>query len=194
MYSIKRYLRNRQPLVLLLFLCITLAWLSTSVSADRRSYTQEDAELIAQTLWGEARSCDLTHQAAVAWCILNRVDSTAFPNTIREVVIQKYQFAGYHAGNPVEPELLALAYDVLARWSIEPECVGSVSRVLPKEYLYFGGNGTVNQFRTKYVGGTVWDWSLDSPYQAENGKREIRPEIRAGFPKGEQNEKEISIA
>ena len=186
MYSLKRCLRKRQPLVLLLVLCITLAWLSTGVSADRRSYTQEDAELIAQTLWGEARNCDSTHQAAVVWCILNRVDSPVFPNTIREVVTQKYQFAGYHAENPVEPELLALAYDVLARWSIEPDCVGAVGRVLPEEYLYFGGNGEVNQFRTRYMGGEVWDWSLQSPYHAVNETQEIRPEIRTGFPKGEQ--------
>ena len=170
MHSIRRYLRRRQPLVLLLVLCITLVWLSSGVSADKRSYTQEDAELIARTLWGEARSCDQTHQAAVAWCILNRVDSPAFPNTIREVVTRKYQFAGYHAGNPVEPELLALAYDVLARWSIEPECVADIGRVLPKEYLYFGGNGSVNQFRTRYMGGEIWDWALQSPYQTENRK------------------------
>ena len=170
MYSLKRCLRKRQPLVLLLVLCITLAWLSTGVSADKRSYTQEDAELIAQALWGEARNCESTHQAAVVWCILNRVDSPAYPDTIREVVTQKYQFAGYHAENPVEPELLALAYDVLARWSIEPDCVGAVGRVLPEEYLYFGGNGEVNQFRTRYMGGEVWDWALQSPYQTESEK------------------------
>ena len=70
----------------------------------------------------------------------------------------------------VEPELLTLAYDVLARWSIEPECVGSVGRVLPKEYLYFGGNGEVNQFRTRYMGGEVWDWALQSPYQTEGAQ------------------------
>ena len=41
----------------------------------------------------------------------------------------------------------------------------AAGRVLPKEYLFFGGDGTHNYFRTKWDGGTVWDWSLPSPYE-----------------------------
>ena len=121
--KIHRYLKRWHPLALILIFCLSLAWMSTGVSADKRSYTREDAEFIAKAVWGEARNCDASHQAAVVWCILNRVDSALFPNTIREVVTQKHQFAGYHAGNPVDPDILALACDVLARWSIEPSCM-----------------------------------------------------------------------
>ncbi len=31
--------------------------------------------MIAKTIWGEARGTSMTEKAAVAWCILNRVDS-----------------------------------------------------------------------------------------------------------------------
>ena len=188
--KIHSYLKMSHPLALLLIFCLSLAWMSTGVSADKRSYTREDAEFIAKAVWGEARNCDMAHQAAVVWCILNRVDSALFPNTIREVVTQKHQFAGYHAGNPVDSDILALACDVLARWSIEPSCMAGVGRVLPKEYLYFGGNGALNQFRTGYNGGTVWDWSLDNPYEEQ---KEIQPEPigQAEFRRiGGQNEKE----
>ena len=127
----------------------------------------------AKTVWGEARGCSVTQQAAVAWCILNRVDSAAFPNSIRAVVTQKYQFAGYCSSNPVELEILALVYDVLARWSLESEYAGSVGRVLPQSYLYFTGNGVKNTFTETFLAKTAWDWSLPSPY--ETGGKEASP-------------------
>ncbi len=34
-----------------------------------------EVEMIAKTIWGEARGTSMTEKAAVAWCILNRVDS-----------------------------------------------------------------------------------------------------------------------
>ena len=58
-----------------------------------------------------------------------------------------------------------LVEDVLARWMAEKECVGSVGRVLPKEYLYFTGDGVHNYFTTEWQGGQTWDWSLESPYE-----------------------------
>ena len=160
-----RRMRKRSLAWLVLTALLLLALQGTAVRADGRNYTREDAEMIAKVIWGEARGCDATQQAAVAWCILNRVDSADFPNSISEVVNQKYQFAGYRPGNPVEPDILALVYDVLARWTIEPSCVAGVGRVLPESYLYFSGNGTENTFRESYRGGGAWDWSLASPYE-----------------------------
>ena len=158
----KKALRPITTLLLLVLLLLT--WQGAAVHAECRSYTYEDADLIAKTVWGEARGCDTTQQAAVAWCILNRVDNAAFPNSIRAVVTQKYQFAGYRAENPVELDILALVYDVLARWSMEPEFNGSVGRVLPENYLFFTGNGVANAFTETLFGEIVWDWSLPSPY------------------------------
>ena len=36
---------------------------------------------------------------------------------------------------------------------------------LPKEYLYFTGDGAHNYFTTEWQGGQTWDWSLESPYE-----------------------------
>ena len=125
---------------------------------------EEDCALIAQCVWGEARGCDRTQQAAVVWCILNRVD--AGYGDIRTVITAPHQFTGWRKSNPVEPELYGLAEDTWNRWMLEKHGVES-GRVLPKEYLWFSGDGRVNHFRDAYKGGTRWDWSLESPYEEE---------------------------
>lgn len=127
---------------------------------------EDPAEYLAKTIYGEARGCSTTEQAAVVWCVLNRVDdeSGLWPDDIVAVVTQPSQFHGYDPDHPVVPEFLALAEDVLARWEIEDTCVGDVGRVLPQEYTYFSGDGRHNYFRTEYTGGETWGWTAESPY------------------------------
>lgn len=123
------------------------------------------ATALARTVWGEDRGGTTTEQAAVAWCVLNRVDSPEFPGDVLSVVSQKGQFDGYDPGYPVEEDILVLCEDVLARWELEKLGVGSVGRVLPTDYLFFEGDGQHNYFRREYIGdGTTWDWSMESPY------------------------------
>lgn len=123
-------------------------------------------EALAQTVWGEARGCSTTEQAAVVWCILNRADDGGFPDDPMMVVQQTGQFDGYNPGYPVEPELVALVEDVLSRWELEETAVGGVGRVLPTDYLFFEGDGVHNHFRKEYIKtGETWDWSLPSPYE-----------------------------
>lgn len=119
---------------------------------------------LARTVWGEARGCSTTEQAAVIWCVLNRADSPDFPDDPLEVVEQQNQFSGYSPENPVWPEHLALAEDVLDRWALEKTAVGDVGRVLPKEYVYFEGDGQHNHFRAEYRGADEWTWSMGNPY------------------------------
>lgn len=167
LHRMRKWARRKSFIVLLLALLLSLAWMSSIARADGRSYTREDAEIIARAIWGEARGCDATQQAAVVWCILNRVDNDAFPNSIQEVVTQPYQFTGYHAANPLDPGVLALVQDVLARWSIEQSCLAGVGRVLTSNYLFFSGNGHENIFREQYSSTSHWDWSIPSPYSEE---------------------------
>ena len=127
----------------------------------------EAAQIVAKTVYGEAAICSITEQAAVIWCILNRVDSTEpyFPDDIISVALQSNQFQGYAEDNPVTPELYSLALDVFNRWEREKAGEQDVGRVLPAGYLYFEGDGLHNHFRTEWQGGTVWDWRLPSPYE-----------------------------
>ena len=125
---------------------------------------RSDVEMLARLTWGEARGCTTTEQAAVMWCVLNRVDSEdpLFPDTIQEVITQKNQFHGYNINNPIWPELEDLARDVLMRWLTNEE-----GRVLPLEYCWFSGDGSHNYFRDAYglKKANIWDWSLESPYE-----------------------------
>ena len=126
-----------------------------------------EAEVLAKTVYGEARGCSTTEQAAVIWCVLNRVDDECafWPDDIIGVATQPEQFHGYYAGHPVTQEHYELALDVIDRWQREKNGEADVGRVLPPEYLYFHGDGKHNHFRTEYTGGQTWDWSLDSPYE-----------------------------
>lgn len=126
-------------------------------------YDTDTVEALAKMVWGEARGCSLTEQAATVWCVLNRVDMSE--DDILSVLLAPNQFQGYDYANPVTPEIVALVKDVLIRWEIEKECVGGVGRVLPKDYLWFTGDGRHNHFRNEYKSDLTWDWSLPSPYE-----------------------------
>ena len=95
---------------------INFAALPEQTPAEDQEIVQIDtaeAELIAKCVWGEARGCSTTEQAAVMWCILNRVD--AGYGTVTEVITAPYQFTGYRSSNPIDEEIYNLAVDVLTR-------------------------------------------------------------------------------
>lgn len=126
--------------------------------------TQSDVEMIAKTVWGEARGQSTIEKAAVIWCILNRVD--AKQSTIAEIITAPNQFVGYDENHPATEELCALAKDVLARWQLEKLCSGNVGRVLPGNYLWFSGYAGDNHFRDAYDGEyNIWNWNCWNPYE-----------------------------
>lgn len=128
--------------------------------------TNLEIEMLAKTVWGEARGCGILQQSAVVWCILNRVD--AGRGTIAQVITAPGQFHGYNKNFPVEEEIKALVEDVVYRWILEKNGCGNVGRTLPSDYLYFfaNKNGTYNIFRNKFDGDyDIWDWSYWNPYE-----------------------------
>ena len=124
-----------------------------------------EIDMLARLVWAEARGVGSTmEQAAVIWCVLNRVDNGAWGDTITDVVTAPHQFA-YDEHTPVKDEFRALAQDVVKRWIYEKLGAEDVGRVLPSGYLYFAGRHGHNRFRLEYDGnGEYWDWSLPSPY------------------------------
>ena len=121
-------------------------------------------DALAKMVWGEARGCSRKEQAACVWVVLNRVDDPRWPGRILGVLTQKGQFAGYDPANPVEPEIRALVDDVIARWGMEPQCIGSVGRVIPDDYFYWQGDGKHNIFRREYRDTATWSWEMEDPY------------------------------
>jgi hypothetical protein len=117
-------------------------------------------------VYAEARGIDdKTEQAAVIWCVLNRVDKKhGGKKTITGVVTARNQFA-YSSRTKVKKEFKLLAQDVLIRWLLEKRGVDDVGRVLPKDYLYFAGRNGHNYFRKTYKSREYWDWSLPNVYE-----------------------------
>lgn len=140
----------------------------TNPDLPSMNISEEELEILAKVVWGEARGIkSRAHQAAIVWCILNRLDSGAWGTTIAEVATKPYQFA-YKADAPVEPEFYVLAQDVCARWWAEKNGIENVGRTLPKDYLYFYGDGKENRFYNVYpCRGECWNWSLPDPYEWE---------------------------
>lgn len=129
---------------------------------------EADVEMLAKTIWGEARGVEsTTEKAAVAWCILNRVDGKEYAcgGDIEYVVTFPGQFVGYAEDNPVTTECKEIAADVLTRWAAEKAGVEDVGRVLPKTYIFMRGDGKRNYFTDEWKGDDNWDWSLPSPYE-----------------------------
>lgn len=146
----------------------------SSPEAAALPWTYEEVEMLAKTIWAEARGVPSTaRKAAVAWCALNRLDAGTFGDTLAEVLSKPYQFA-YDPASPVTDEFLTLADDVLCRWYLEKTGAQDVGRTLPEDYLFFEGDGLENHFRKEYEKtGDTWDWSLPDPYgEGGGGERE----------------------
>lgn len=72
--------------------------------------TAKDAEIdiLARTIWGEARNQQRRGMEAVAQVILNRVAARRWPNDIVGVVKQAFQFSVWNARDPNRPKMLAV--------------------------------------------------------------------------------------
>lgn len=131
-----------------------------------QAYTVTVAELqtLAKIVYQEARGISQkSHQAAVIWCILNRLDNGYWGDDIITVATYPNAFA-WVPDTPVEEEFMDLAIDVVTRWNWEKQGLQDVGRTLPATYLYFTGNGDFNYFTREWKGTEYWDWSLPDPY------------------------------
>lgn len=140
-----------------------------------RLYSDADAQALAQMAWGECRGVPALdaggksispdcQKAAAMWVALNRFDAGYKGERIADIVAAPSQFHGYAADNPVDDELLALAYDVLERWAAEKAGAADVGRVIPAEYLFFTGDGEYNHFTKEYGTGIYYTWELPDVY------------------------------
>lgn len=139
--------------------------LSSGTTAEYVPNTAE-VEALAKLIYGEAGIVpSTTEQAAVAWCVLNRVDDPRFPDTVLEVIKAPYQFSGYDPECPVYEEYAQLAADVLTRYHAERDGEENVGRVLPAEYCFFTGDGRHNYFTAEWENTDCFGWTLESPYE-----------------------------
>lgn len=72
-----------------------------------------ELELMIGNLFGEARSIegdvsdDIREYLAIGGCVMNRVNSKRFPNTIKEVILAHKQFSWTNAGDPSRDKVIS---------------------------------------------------------------------------------------
>lgn len=124
-----------------------------------------DSVALAGTMYAEARGLSRREMSMVCWCVLNRVDSGRFGNSISSVLWAKSQFA--HSNKRYSDngtDLVWLAQDVLTRWYKEKNGETNVGRTLPKGYYFYYGDGHHNYFRQNNSGKGSYNFGLWDPY------------------------------
>ena len=77
---------------------------------------EKEAECIAKVFYGVDRNHADSDLRGVAWCIINRTEHYAYPDTIIGVCEQPKQWIGYSPDNPVLTEHYELALAELKIW------------------------------------------------------------------------------
>ena len=99
---------------------------SEETALETLSYTEEDLEYMIMVLTGECQNRSFEEQLEFGSVILNRVNHPDYPNTIKEVCLQKGQYACFRDGNayrtPTEDSINAAAH-LLTYGSVSPSNV-----------------------------------------------------------------------
>lgn len=79
---------------------------STEPTETEPPYSQEDLELLAMVIYQEAGSdsCSDETRLMVGTVVMNRIADDRFPDTMYEVLTQKYQYGRFYWTGPVWPE------------------------------------------------------------------------------------------
>lgn len=91
-----------------------------------KDWSEKERYLLAKIAMAEAEGCNTQTKTLVIMCVLNRVWSDEFPDTIEEVIFQENQFSPISDG----------------RWDrVEPneDCYEAVKMVMEAKYDYSGG-------------------------------------------------------
>lgn len=113
----------------------------TTEEVSELTYTEDELFCMAAAIYNEAGgdNCSDDTRRLVGYVILNRVNDSRFPNTIREVLEQKRQYGRFHwtgikfadrASLPQEQRAVSRAYNI-AR-----ECLKSKSIPIPSNVVF----------------------------------------------------------
>ena len=94
--------------------------------AYNKDWSENESYLLAKIAMAEAEGCNTQTKTLIIMCVLSRVLSDEFPDTIEEVIFQKNQFSPISNG----------------RWDrVEPneDCYEAVKVVMEAKYDYSGG-------------------------------------------------------
>lgn len=85
------------------------------------SVNQEELDLLARIIYAEARGESYKGQVAVGAVVMNRVQSSSFPNTVREVILQSGAFTAVDDGQfSLKPDATAYQAAMDAVRGVDP--------------------------------------------------------------------------
>lgn len=128
--------------------------IKAAFAADERKYTDEELDLLAHIIYAEAGSSWIPDQVQrlVGSVVLNRVNSSRFPNTIHEVVYQPGQYAPTWDGSihkTPDARTVANAKYLLEHGSI---CPGNVTG----QSNFISGSGIYTTYYDSILGTTTY--------------------------------------
>ena len=107
---------------------------------------EKEAQFIAKVMYGVYRpEHNDSHLRAVAWCVFNRVDNPAYPNSVQAVCQQAKQWMGYSDDNPVIAKLYDIALTELKSWH------NGVPRPMTADYVYLNWSSREIYLRNAFV-------------------------------------------
>lgn len=87
---------------------------------------QNDLDILARTLYGEAEAYDVDDAEAIAAVVMNRIRWRNWPNTAAQVCLQPWQFSCWNQNDPNRVRILAVTED--DAWF--RTCIGIAKRAL----------------------------------------------------------------
>lgn len=103
-----------------------------------------EIEALAKLLYCMVPTHSRDDQEAVCWCVINRAESSLYPDSIEDVVEQPSQWVGYAAGAPVVQQYYDVAKDVLEQWH------GGAVRPCGPEFLWLDWSKTDVELRNSF--------------------------------------------
>ena len=118
-------------------------------------FTPEDIDVLARTVWGEARGEPRAGQVAVAHVILNRASQGGWwGDTVAKVCLHKYQFSAWLENDPNRAKMEALTGEE----TTFRQCLSIAAGVLGG--IHADPTGGANHYHTKKV---KPDWATAEP-------------------------------
>ena len=131
------------------------AWYEADKAAAYEEQLDAEAEDLARVLYGIRGNKDEDLRTC-CWCVFNRVDSEAYPDSVSGVVNQPKQWMLYDPQNPVLENLYLIAREELDRWH-----TGTI-RPCGCEFVFLNWSSSDVCLRDRWVEGTgtmYWRWS-----------------------------------
>lgn len=109
------------------------------------SEIEKEAEYISKVVYGTAKNHSINDQKAVVWCILNRVESAGYPDTVQGVCEQPKQWMGYSEDNPVMESIYDMVLEILKSWH------NNGHRPMGKEFVFLSWSSKEILLRDTFV-------------------------------------------